>query len=292
MATYFVFSDESGEYLERSRTPRHKYFVRSALLFNSVNWTELKNAVDNLKAGAGIPAYREFKWCYISPIKSYQKYSHKLRKTRDWHSYKDYDIGTLIKFVCENILLFHKYQDSKVIYTFTENKPWTILTAGGKITGLETKNPTTHNIYKWHLQELMQRVKMEMQSGDNLAVLFFDQDNKKTELHLRNSYHDMYHTGDFIKEYKHIKDSLCFEHSHQSTGIQIADYIAGIFNAFLNDDEISYDLMKNCILPILRKSPSGDYLGYGIREVPRDENRRQSLRQKIKEKLVDGQSPI
>jgi hypothetical protein len=283
MATYFVFSDESGQYQEYYRDKGAKYFVRSALLFNSENWMALKNDIDILKKDTGIPIHTEFKWRYLNLIRLYQGGKLKINGTEDWCQFKDHNVISLIDFIRRIISLFHRYADSKTIFTFTENVPvkmWKILLKGIIVNQGESANPTIHHIYKWHLQELMQRVEMEIQGNNNLAILFFDQDSKDTEKHLRNSYHEIYHNGDFIKKYLHIKDSICFEHSHQSVGIQIADYIAGIFNAFLKSETIGCDLME-CILPILRKSPSGDFLGYGIREVPKDENKRQWLREKM-----------
>jgi len=294
MATYFVFSDESGEYQEYYRGKGQKYFVRSALLFNSENWIALKDNIDNLKKNAGIQIFTEFKWRYIHLIRMYQEGKLRIKKAESLYSFKDYNLNTLIDFVRKSISLFHGYADSKIICTFTENvpiKPWRLLAGGIVAMQGGSKNPTIHNIYKWHLQDLMIRIEMEMQNN-NLAVLFFDEDNKKTESHLRNSYHEVYHNATFIEEYKHIKDSLCFEDSRHSIGTQISDYIAGIFNAFLNDNNIGYDLMKDCILPILCKDSSGDYLGYGIKEIPTDENKKAFLRQKIKEKLLDGHPTV
>jgi len=290
MATYFVFSDESGKYNENYRNRGHKYFVRSALLFDSANWLAVKTRIDALKVQAQIPVETEFKWNYMRLIYNHQKGGRRIRPKGGAYPFRKHDIDELIAFVRRTISLFHRYGESKIICTFTENLPirrWRILLGGSTATEGTSRNPTRQNICKWHLQELMQRVEMEMQRSNSLAVVFFDEESDRTtEKHVRNCYHDMYHNGDFIKNYQHIKDSLCFEDSSHSTGIQVADYIAGIFNAFLNDDDISYALMRDCILPILRKESTGDYLGYGIREVPRDESKRQSVSEKIKRKLL------
>jgi hypothetical protein len=91
--------------------------------------------------------------------------------------------------------------------------------------------------------------------------------------YFRDIYSELFLNGDFIKEYNHIKDSINIEFSHHSVGIQIADYISGVFGAFLKGiDNKGYtrgaNMFKEKVYPHLRKSPSGLIMGYGIREVP------------------------
>lgn len=124
-------------------------------------------------------------------------------------------------------------------------------------------------IYKWHLQELMQRMEMEIQQRfDNLAVMFFDSTDIGVEKLLREAYSSIYTSGDYIKNYSHIKDSISFEQSHHSFGIQIADYTAGSFNGFLHDYEFGTSIFKECIYGLLRRDDKGEMMGYGIRVVP------------------------
>ena len=69
---------------------------------------------------------------------------------------------------------------------------------------------------------------MELQEKvDNLCILFIDPISEEKNKHLRDHYHELFYSGDYIQKYKHIKDSLNIEFSHQSIGIQLADFISG-----------------------------------------------------------------
>ena len=133
-------------------------------------------------------------------------------------------------------------------------------------------------LLKMHLRALMQRVQMELQEDDsNLAVLFLDPVNDNIDSRLREAYSSIYMEDSYIRDFSCIKDSLNVEKSHQSVGIQIADYIAGSFNALIKKSifpHVDYGrgirMFMNHIYPYLRRSVGGDELfGYGIVVVPR-----------------------
>ena len=133
-----------------------------------------------------------------------------------------------------------------------------------------------------HMQEIMQRLEMELQTKDeNLCTLFIDPVSEETNKFLRDIYFELYQKGDFIKRYSHIKDSLNMEYSHQSVGIQLADYIAGSFGGFLRGFDISKTIFLNKIKKFLRTDSHGEVFGCGIREVPRNT----LLRKQLKESL-------
>ena len=81
---------------------------------------------------------------------------------------------------------------------------------------------------------------MELQVNENnennLGVLFFDPVSVKKNEMFRQIYHELRINGDFINKYRFLKDSLNIENSHQSVGIQIADYVSGAFSSILKSD--------------------------------------------------------
>lgn len=93
----------------------------------------------------------------------------------------------------------------------------------------------------------------------------------------REIYNDLFENVDFIENCSFIKDSLNIEHSHQSVGIQIADYISGALRTVLKSDMSDYSLgikmFNEHIKPYLRKY-KGNIFGAGIREVPRSNSTR------------------
>ena len=104
--------------------------------------------------------------------------------------------------------------------------------------------------------------------------------NKETKL-FQEIYKDIFLNDYFIKEYKNLKDTLNFEPSHHSVGIQLADYLAGCFNGFMKGFDRSTEIFKNIIYPLVRKNPNEDTLGWGIIEIPTNNKIRKNLRKKL-----------
>ncbi|MCX6701160.1 MAG: DUF3800 domain-containing protein, partial [Methanomicrobiales archaeon] len=136
------------------------------------------------------------------------------------------------------------------------------------------------DILQTHLQKIMQRIQMELQcDNENLAVIFIDSINAKKDKALSEAYSSIYHSGDFIKDYSCIQDCLHFEQSHQSSGIQLADYIAGISMNRLRKREESIRLFNEYIFPALRRSNDGNLMGYGVIDIPYNALLRQQISQ-------------
>ena len=140
------------------------------------------------------------------------------------------------------------------------------------------------NLYRMHLQEAMQRIEMELDNTSDICVVFVDAISPAQNRHLRDAYYGIYRDGDFIKRYRHILDCLNLVYSHQSIGIQIADFVAGCFSGFLRGYPEADRLFKSYIAPILRTGRNGNVVGYGVREVPRHDVFRSELREKLEPK--------
>ena len=268
MGVFFAFSDENGEY-QQNRTEKfvksHPYFIRATYIIRGTEWKRLSQGYADLKGAHGLPLDKEIKWSYVWSLRNYQKDNRPIPENKDFYFLKDFDYHELIDFVKEAIGLLNELNYKKVIITVTYNRYcWSI---------------SEISLYKMHLQEHMQRIEMELQNSDgNLAVLFLDPISRKKNELLRNAYHLLYNEGDFIEKYTHIKDSLTFENSHQSVGVQLADYIAGCFSGFLKGYHRSIEMFCEAVDPHLRTSQGGDPFGYGIREVPRADNVRNIIR--------------
>jgi hypothetical protein len=140
---------------------------------------------------------------------------------------------------------------------------------------------------------MLQRIEMEIQGNvENICVVFVDAQSSgdKDEI-VRQTFFDICRSGDFIKNYSHLKNSLSIEHSHHSVGIQMADSIAGVFNGFLKGYIFSTELFRKRLQPYLRKSPSGNYEGYGIIEIPTNEFFRKEIKTKISTAILEGAEP-
>lgn len=256
MSVYFIFSDEHGNYLrEPTDKQRRKepYYIRSCILIDGNEWKNLNTQFNELFDTHGIPKVGEVKWNQIWPLRNYQRNNDEIPADRDFYFLRNTDYHNVIDFVEGAIGLLSKLNYAKCILTITFNNHG---------------RQQTETIYRFHLQELMQRIQMELQDDENnLGVLFIDPLNKEKNQFLREAYHSLYSSGDLIENYSHIKDSLNFEFSHHSVGIQIADFIAGCTSGMLKGYSRSQEIFRDHVLPVLRKN--GDkIMGYGIREVP------------------------
>jgi hypothetical protein len=270
VATYFAFSDESGQYRDNASDNwcrRNPYYVRSAVLLDIESWRTLRSRFFALKKDKhGLPADREIKWSYIWSLHKHRQNNEGIPKRAPYYFLRNVSERKLLDFVSDSCELLNECNYCKIMFTVTFNNP--------------NFTTTKAAIYKMHLQELMQRVEMEIQSElDNLAILFLDPTSRGVDRLIRDAYSEIYFSGDFIKQYSHIKDSLSFELSHHSFGIQMADYAAGIFCGFLRGFKDSQELFDRRICGLIRKDDKSDaILGYGIREVPRNQGVRNRLK--------------
>jgi hypothetical protein len=276
MSIFFGFSDECGTY-QMVKTKRHlqvhPHYIRSTLLIKAEEWKTLNKAFIDLKLAYSLPIEKEIKWAHLWQLRNFQKNKKPIPKKKDFKFLENYDYHVLIEFVEKCLELINKIEYKKIIITHTDN--------------VNCAKINEKAMLKMHLQEHMQRIEMQIQtrSEENLAVLFFDPVSESTDKLLRDIYFDLFNSGDFINSYKHIKDSLNIEHSHQSVGIQIADYISGAFSAILKGrDSSNYDRGKlmyyNSVHPNLRIY-NGTVWGVGIREVPIDMTYRRSLSKEL-----------
>lgn len=269
MGTYFVFSDEYGEYCEE-KTPKklkaHPFYIRSALIISSDEWKKINNKINYLKRktfGEAI-SEDEIKWSYLWNKKWYEERGEEMPKNKPYYFLNDIKYNNLIGYVDKNLGLLSDLDYCKIILTITLNKECP---------------RSLYEIYKWHIESIMQRVEMEL-APENLGILFIDPVSTDKNTLLRNIYHDLYQNNFFIN-HKCIKDSLNIEYSHHSVCIQMADYIAGCFGGFIKGYPKSTEIFANRIKPLLRCDEHNKILGYGIREVPSNEKVREEINNKL-----------
>lgn len=215
-----------------------------------------------------MPLDKELKWSYLWSLWTQRHKKERVPRDGPYYFLRDFKIDTLADFIKESILLTSSIYCNITVTAFSN---------------YDEMNPSERKFMKWHIQNIMQRIEMDMQhSIDNLCVLFVDPVNPDKDKLLRNSYHDIFVDGDFIEEYRHIKDSLNMEFSHDSVGIQLADFIAGAFNGFLRGYDTSTDIVKCSIYPKLRKKPeNSEVIGFGVIDVPSNTKFREFLQSKI-----------
>ena len=228
----------------------------------------LKKRFGDIKKRFNLPLDKEIKWSDMWSLWKYQNDGRNIPQKKPFYFLKDRDYDELINFVDSSLKLLSNLNYIKIIITVTSNR--------------NCPKINENSIYKMHIQDNMQRMEMELQDQeDNLCVLFIDSVSEKRNRFFRDVYFEMYQKGDFIQNYSHIKDSLNLEYSHHSVGIQIADYIAGSFGGFLKGYEKSKEIFNDRIRPYLRADSNGEILGFGIMEVPTNDNVRTHIMEKL-----------
>ncbi len=268
MAIYFAFSDENGVYhanRNENFLSRHPFYVRCTVIINGDEWKKLNLLFVQLKKKYNLPVEKEIKWSYLWSLKKLKVSGKGISKKEKFYFLKDCDTHLLLKFIEESLDLLGHLSFAKIILTVTNNR--------------DCARINESSFYKMHLQEVMQRVEMELRKEDeSLCVLFMDSISERKDRLLREVYNSLFHEGDFV-EYRHLKDSLNFEASDHSVGIQIADYIAGCFSSTLKGYKSGKGIFDSYVKCYVRTgAASSMLLGYGIREVPRNDTAREALR--------------
>lgn len=272
MPIYFASSDESGGF-RKSASQRfirsNPYYSRATVLTKAEDWKALRQRLSNLREKYNLPAGVEVKWSQIWSIVKHERNGEQISPNREYYLISSYLSSSQILDFADEVLQFMGNIDyCKIIITASDNNiPITI--------------PESWHLERY-LQEHMQRIEMELQNdSENLAVLFADHLSQDKDKYLCDAYHEIFKSGDFIRQYSHIKDSLNFEYSHHSAGIQLADFIAGCFNGILRGFDQSTNIFRARIKPYLRTDSRGMIMGYGIREVPRNDDFRRYITDKL-----------
>jgi len=276
MQVFFCFSDEAGSY-RQSRSERfkraHPYFIRSAVLLSVNDWVRVHDNYRGLLSESGLPFGKELKWSYIGSIIQHRKRGEEIPKDKPYAVFSRFSEEQLWNHVCACLQLLHDTDYCRLIYTVTDN------------VCPDTGSLSEWTIYQMHIQDLMQRIELELRPRRGLAIVFLDPlSDERANRFIRNAYASFYQGDEYIAGYRCIKDSLAYELSHHSSGIRFADYAAGMFNAFLRGFSPSTELFSELIWPLIRKNPSdGDPLGYGIIDVPKRVSVRANLKRILRE---------
>lgn len=266
MDVLFIFSDEVGEYrknMSKRAMKQNLFYIRGSLLIDVAEYKELVPMVRETKENCGFGVNEEIKYANIWNWEHGRKGNkEKAERGRE--------------YIEECLSILDKCDTTKYIFTvtFLDRKHYF---------GDEVK------LLKMHLLDLMQRIHMELKpkiDEDDLgyAAIFLDMLNKNHCKELRNAYHQLSlgEEADYIKKYSTIKDSVTFEDSIHSIGIQMADLVTGIFHGCLLEREYSCGCFFEYVHGRIR-SLHDEVFGYGVMEVPTNNTYRDRLRSLLQE---------
>lgn len=129
-----------------------------------------------------------------------------------------------------------------------------------------------HDLYHFTYKPLSERFQYYLQDLSRLVgrpetgIIVADHRGVADDARFRSAHERLlYAGGDFTSKYTHLIESLFFQPSHLSVGVQLADMVAGaIWRKFEKGDETWYRALE----PSLRKSPLGRVEGFGIVKFP------------------------
>jgi hypothetical protein len=269
--TVFAFSDECGNY-DNPRSEKfiktHPFFTRATVYIDSAEYKFLESRFATLRRQNNLPS-GEIKWSYIWFLRKYQERGVGIPADKEYHFLRNVDYKIILKYVSECLEVLDLLAFTKIVFTLTDN--------GRRI------NYSPETLYRMHLETILERTQYEFQrSAKNLAVLFCDPVGESCDRELREAFFEISNNGAFVDSFTNVKDSLNFEYSHHSVGIQLADYLAGSFTGALRGFDDSIQIFKSYAHHI--RSLNGRVFGVGITEIPRSERERQSLKELLQKR--------
>lgn len=267
MSTFFLFSDECGNYAERrSRRfiERHPYYVRATVIIKAEEYQEFEKAIFELKETMGFDRSTEIKWLHLGDARNGHLPSY----------LSDYSLETLKGYIEAFIEKASELRSLKYIFTVTDN------------------NTLVHAKYEqlvsWHIQNALQRVQMDLRYNGGYGVVVIDDLNDMNKKINKKCYEIMC-SGDFVN-YDNLKKSILVDYSHQCIGLQLADIVAGAFtNALIREsrdgngypfagelycEELTKKIRSASDAGARFKSNPFECVGYGLISIPSDNCKR------------------
>jgi hypothetical protein len=261
--TYYFFTDEAGAYNKRpseSFRRSHPFYIRVNARLSIDDYRIFQKEIQELNAKYGIPVGEEIKWSDLWEITK-GKYRSDFLKNFTPDKLKGYYRRFFNRAVDKSSLLF--------IFTVT-------------CVYTQPCFQAENEVLKFHMQEAFQRIQMDTRP-DGFATVIMDELNSDKVKQLKEACHRMVVEGDFVK-YGNVYHGVLTECSMQSAGIQLADYAVGIMNCYLRkhllsrgDYAFGTDLYAEFIQPYIRKHANGTVIGYGVRDVPKDNKVREVI---------------
>ncbi len=273
---FLCFNDESGSIDDKKLI----FYVRVSLVLNAKDLKKIENHITEIRREYNLLNLKEeIKWQDLWLVRNYFKNKNHT-KSNVIGNYlesinKDYKL--LIDY-CDNILSsVLKNFESKIFITFTELD--------------KVDKYKKENIYKFHIQDHLQRIQMQYNENCTLIVVY---DNLRTEQQklFKSIYKEIILKGDFVK-YKSFSETLLFDNSYDNKILQLTDFIAGTFRNVLiriyKNDKKNYEkaiyFFKHYIFNNLALDNNQNFWGVGIKETPKNNKIRNIYLSKIQELL-------
>lgn len=257
---FYNFTDECGAYkADRSDAflRSHPFYVRANLIIDMDEYHDLELMINNIKNAYSLSYNIEVKWAHMGS---------KLKHTREVlpHSLSVDQIKSYIQEVLQCVC---EHTHATLYFTFTDNN------SVNRISDI--------NLIKMHLQNAFQRSQSVAQNNDGYAIIVADDMNAQNKL-LKQALYQLTTEGDQYTDYPNVHKGLFIDFSDNSCGLQIADFLAGVFTASLkyisspeqekHKYEFAYSILTNLLYRYIRYNeyhlPYREVYSYGIKEIP------------------------
>ncbi|KPU62398.1 hypothetical protein EP1X_09005 [Thermococcus sp. EP1] len=218
----FIFSDESGQ------VKKGGYYLRSALVIPEREYFNASEAFFNLKNEYGIPLNDELKAADLWTLKRYleianeegykkqkKKYEN-LVKEKPWLSTENKGYAHYLEFFEKSLALLPESTCIIIVWTYF----------------FDTTFKPQNEIEKDFLRTIMLRIEDCLREREEYGIIIYDEGLFKE---LSAVYNDIFFNPKYFEKYSRIKDSVAFEVSKYSFGLQLVDYVSNVtYNAIRN----------------------------------------------------------
>lgn len=235
---YFCFIDESGSIPKIEQT-EGAYFTFGAVIVNCEQWHEIDNILKTFKKENDI-GQKEIKWTWFAP-----------QNTSEKNPFKD-------KTPEEKKELSIKFSHLIATMPITIVCCITDLNAAVKYKRIKTQP----DLYNFCYKPITERFQYFLQEKDSYGMVIADHRGKNDDRLFRANHKELVESKRKThSSYTKLLEGLFLQDSSLSTGIQIADFVAGaIHRAFCHADGERAAILK----PLFRRNSSNIIEGYGM----------------------------
>ncbi len=247
---HFFFIDESQTAPKPNSVCKVKYFVLAGVAIPEDQWRgiaqELKKLMEYYKVKG------EVKWRFFGPTNKDES-----------NPFLKMDMDTRHLFRKSFYSIISKRKSVRIIAAVTD-----IRKAYSKafVNDEEDLYSYTYKRISERFQYFLQDLERNVGSKQN-GIIIADHRGRAQDEGLRIRHHAFLDGNeDFSSTYNNILETVFFTPSHHSVGIQVADMVAGAISRKYNSSDDTY--FKE-ILPLFRRSPTGEIAGWGLISFPK-----------------------
>ncbi len=240
---HLCFIDESGTPPSRPN-PAQPYFTLGGAIIKASDWHRIADDVHGFAVQHRLRG--ELKWRFFAP--SNQAEDNPMREM-DAAKRKELSLAFARLLAKTPVTIIACVTDIEAAFRY------------GSVTDQQS-------LYHFAYKPLSERFQYFLQDQKSIGIVIADHRGRDND-RLFKAHHQalVSKKGANVSAYGRFVEGLFMQDSHQSIGIQIADFVAGaIHRAYSTDDPVHAKILK----PLIRAKPNGDWVGFGVVQHPRE----------------------